>query len=325
MTSRSLWHTAPERLEIRQVDVADPGPHQVRVRVKVCGVCGWDLRIFSGSFQNRRAFPFYFGHEGIGIVEKAGPGVTRVAAGDRVALRQSAVIGAVGTGHMADYALQSDAEVVPLPADGRPDEHWLVEPVACCVNAVDLARIRVAARVALVGSGFMGGIMLQLLAMSPVSRISVFELRPESLKYARMLAGAAPIDVYDLRSNPDVAALEGSYDVVIETAGVEPAFLLADRLVRNGGTLVVFSRQHRPFTVDFAAWHSRGISVLNTSPASAPDFTRCFFQSVPLLHAGRIDLAALITHVAPPEGAQQLYQDALSKTNGYLKGVIRWG
>ena len=112
---------------------------------------------------------------------------------------------------------------------------------------------------------------------------------------------------------------------MIETAGVEPAFLLADRLVHNGGTLVVFSRQQRPFSVDFAAWHSRGITVLNTSPASAPDFTRCFYQSVPLLQSGRIDLAALITHVAPPEGAQQLYADALSKANGYLKGVIRWG
>ncbi|TFG93183.1 MAG: hypothetical protein E4H15_01955, partial [Syntrophobacterales bacterium] len=90
MKARSLWHSAPEKLELREITVAEPGPHQVRVRVMVCGVCSWDLLIFSGGYQNKRAFPFYFGHEGIGVVEKAGPGVTRTAVGDRVALRESA-------------------------------------------------------------------------------------------------------------------------------------------------------------------------------------------------------------------------------------------
>jgi threonine dehydrogenase-like Zn-dependent dehydrogenase len=324
MNARSLWHLAPKKLGLREITVADPGPNQVRVRVMVCGVCSWDLLIFSGGYQDTRAFPFYFGHEGIGLVEKVGPGVTRVAVGDRVALRQSAVIGAEGTGHMAEYALQSELEVVPLPADRKPDEHWLVEPVACCLNAIDLARIRTGQRVALVGSGFMGSIILQLLALSPASGIGVFELRPELLGYARSLQRRAPIDVYDLRSNSDLDALSGGYEVVIEAAGVEPAFLLANRLVRKGGTFVVFSRQNRPFSFDFSDWHSRGITVLNASPAAAPDFTRCFYQSVPLMQSSRVDLAPLLTHAAQPEQAQALYQDGLSKNNGYIKGVIRW-
>ena len=315
---------APKKLGLREITVAEPGPHQVRVRVMVCGVCSWDLLIFSGGYQNIRAFPFYFGHEGIGVVEKVGPGVTRVAVGDRVALRESKVIGAEGTGHMAEYALQSEAELVSLPTDGKPDEHWLVEPVACCVNAIDLARIRAGACVALVGSGFMGSIILQLLTLSPVSRIGVFELRPESLEYARSLQTHAPIDVYDIGSKSELDALYGSFDIAIETAAVEPAFLLANRLVRKGGTFVVFSRQRHPFNFDFSNWHSRGITVLNVSPAAAPDFTRCFYQSVSLMQSNRIDLAPLLTHVAQPEQAQTLYEDGLSKNNGYIKGVIRW-
>jgi threonine dehydrogenase-like Zn-dependent dehydrogenase len=322
--AKSLWHIADHKLEIRRVRVAEPGPYQVRVRVRVCGVCAWDLLIFRGGYQNVRPFPFYFGHEGIGVIEKTGPGVTRVAVGDRVALRQSQVIGAEGTGHMAQFALQSEGEVVPLPADGKPDEHWLVEPVACCVNAVDLARLRVGTRVALVGTGFMGSILLQLLARSPVSGIDVFELRPESLQYARSVKGAAPIRVYDLQANPDLSSLDGSYDMAIESAGVEPAFLLANRLVRKGGTLVIFSRQTRPFSFDFSNWHSRGIAVLNATPASAPDFSLCFRQSVLMVQSGQVDLAPLVTHVAPPEEAQGLFEDAISKSKGYIKGVIRW-
>ncbi|TVQ41152.1 MAG: hypothetical protein EA384_00990 [Spirochaetaceae bacterium] len=324
MKARSLWYVAPHQLEVRQVDVPDPGAHQVLVRVQVCGVCTWDLFIFSGGFQSFREFPFYFGHEGIGIVEKLGPGVSRVAVGDRVALRESTMIGAEATGHMAEYALQSEAEVVPLPHDGKPDECWMIEPVACCVNAVDQARVRSGSRVALVGCGFMGSIILQLLALSPVSNVSVFDLRREALDYARTLQQRAPVDIYDLAAGPDLAGLHGSFDVVIETAAVEPAFLLANSLVRKGGTFVVFSWQHHPFSFDFGDWHVRGITVLNASPAAAPDFTRCFYQSVPLIESGRIDLAPLVTHVARPEQAQALYEDGLTKNNGYIKGIIRW-
>lgn len=294
------------------------------MRVGVCGVCAWDLLIFRGGYQHVRPFPFYFGHEGIGVIEKTGPGVSRVAVGARVALRQAAVIGAEGTGHMADFALQSEAEVVPLPTDGRPDEHWLVEPVACCVNAIDLARIPAGARVALVGSGFMGGILLQLLANAPVSRIAVFELRPESLRIARGVQARAPIEIHDLGAGPELASHEGRYDLVIETAGVEQAFLLANRLVRRGGTFEVFSKQQRPFSFDFAGWHSRGITVLNPTPAAAPDFGRCFHQAVSLMQAGLVDLAPLVSHVAPPEGAQRLYETALTREGGYIKGAIRW-
>ncbi len=334
ITSKSLWYTGERSLEVRDVSFPEPGPHEVLVKVDACGVCTWDLFIYSGGFQKERPFPFYFGHEGVGHVVQVGPGVTRVAEGDRVALRESPVIGAVGTGHMAEYALQPESVLVPLPEDRIPTEHWMIEPVACCVNAVDLARIPPGARVALVGSGFMGGILLELLAMSPASTVAVFDLRKESLEFARAwsartAAGGAPIEIHDLSSTApgaaqDRAALQGTFDVVIETAAVEPALKLANNLVRSGGTLVIFSWHHHPLTFDFGSWHVRGLTVLNASPAAAPDFSRCFAQAVPLIAAGRVDLAPLVTHVAKPEDAEALYEDGLSKENGYIKGVITW-
>ena len=142
MKAKSLWYVAPRELEIREVEVPAPGPHQALARVDACGVCTWDLFIFGGGFQREKAFPFYFGHVGVGTVHEIGAGVSKVAVGDRVALRESRDIGALCTGHMAEYALQLEDELVPLPSDDRPDEHWMIEPVACCINGVDLARIR---------------------------------------------------------------------------------------------------------------------------------------------------------------------------------------
>ncbi|MFP4534918.1 MAG: zinc-dependent alcohol dehydrogenase [Spirochaetaceae bacterium] len=324
MKTRSLWYTAPKELELREIDIPEPGPHEVLVKVEACGICTWDLFIYSGGFQGFKEFPFYFGHEGVGIVERIGPEVTRFRGGERVALRESREIGAIGTGHMAGYAIQREEEVISLPKDGRKPEHWMIEPVACCVNGVDLAEIKPGERVALVGSGFMGSILLQLLTLSPASNISVFELRPEALSFAESLKNRAPIDVYDLREKPETETLAGSFDVVFETAAVEPAFRLANDLVRAGGTLAIFSWHHHDITFDFGNWHVRGIKVLNTSPAAAPDFTDCFIRSVPLIEQGLVDLEPLTTHVGAPEDAKELYEHGLAKSDGYIKGVIRW-
>lgn len=324
MNVKSLWYVAPEKLEIRNVDIPEPGPHELLVKVEACGVCTWDLFIYSGGFRTFKDYPFYFGHEGVGIVETVGPGVTRFEPGDRVALRESRAIGAIGTGHMAEYAIQQEQDLIPLPRDNKPAEHWMIEPVACCVNAIDLAPVRPGSRVALVGSGFMGSILLQLLTMSPAASVSVFDLRPESLNYARTVGPKEFVDVYDLNESPNLPDLENTFDIVVETAAAESAFRLSNTLVKSGGTVAIFSWHHHDITFDFGYWHVNGITVLNTSPAASPNFTDCFARSVPLIASGRVDLAPLVTHTGTPEQAPDIYKDGLSKENGYIKGVIRW-
>lgn len=66
------------------VDVADPGPGQVRVAVSHCGVCHSDLSVVNGSFPIEP--PVVLGHEATGTVESVGEGVTMLAPGDAVVL-----------------------------------------------------------------------------------------------------------------------------------------------------------------------------------------------------------------------------------------------
>ena len=324
MKMKSLWYVGEGQLEIQPVEVPKPGPNEVLVRVEFCGVCTWDLFIYSGGFRAFKDYPFYFGHEGIGIIDQVGDQVTKHRPGERVALRESPDIGKAGTGHMAEYALGHEDSVIALPNDIDRPEHWMVEPVACCVNAVDLAEIKPGHKIALVGCGFMGGILLQLLAASPAAIVDVFDVRPDSLRYAKSINGSVSVRVFDSSTQSVSATRDGDYDIVFETAAVESAFRMANRLVRPGGTLAIFSWHHHSIDFDFGDWHVRGLRVLNTSPAAAPNFTDCFYRSVSLMSAGIVDLGALVTHEAPPESAQELYQDGLSKENGYIKGVIRW-
>lgn len=326
MKCTSLWYTGPRELEVRTIDVPDPGPGEALVEVTVCGVCTWDLFIYSGGFQDQRPFPFYFGHEGIGRVVKCGPGVD-LPEGQRVALRESRAIGSQGGGHMAEYSLQVADSLILLPEDDVPDHEFMVEPAACCVNATNISPVRPGERVALVGAGYMGSILLQLLAMGPARELVVFERRPESLEYASGLTSDTPLRVIDTREKPvggSWVESEGSFDTVVETTGVEPGFRLADSLVRRGGRFVIFSWQHHPFEFDFGTWHQRGLTVHNSSPAESWNFTGCFEQARELIHAGRIDQSGLVTHVGTPNDAKEIYEKGISKTDGYVKGVIRW-
>jgi len=80
-----------EPVTIETIEVPDPGPGEVLVAVKACGVCHTDLHYREGAINDE--FPFLLGHEAAGIVEEVGSDVTEVAVGDFVVLNWRAVCG----------------------------------------------------------------------------------------------------------------------------------------------------------------------------------------------------------------------------------------
>lgn len=80
----ALLHQPNGPFSIEQVDVAEPQAGEVRVAVKAVGICHTDLVIASGAMGLQ--FPAVLGHEGAGVVESVGPGVTDLAPGDKVLL-----------------------------------------------------------------------------------------------------------------------------------------------------------------------------------------------------------------------------------------------
>ena len=71
-----------ERVEEVEILVPDPGPNEVLIKIKACGVCHTDLHYREGAINNE--FPFLLGHEAAGYVEEIGEGVTNVTVGDFV-------------------------------------------------------------------------------------------------------------------------------------------------------------------------------------------------------------------------------------------------
>ena len=71
-------------LEIRELELDDPADGEVLVRIVAAGLCHSDLSVIDGS--RIRPLPMLLGHEASGVVERIGPGVTDVVAGDHVVL-----------------------------------------------------------------------------------------------------------------------------------------------------------------------------------------------------------------------------------------------
>jgi NADPH:quinone reductase-like Zn-dependent oxidoreductase len=108
---------APGRWEIADEPVPRPGPNEVVVEVRACGVCTYDLHVFRSS----DAYPLRLGHEPSGLVAEVGAQVTGIVVGDRVTGRLHP--------SFAEHVLARPEDLVILP-DSVPFHSGLGEPLA---------------------------------------------------------------------------------------------------------------------------------------------------------------------------------------------------
>ncbi|WP_214413090.1 alcohol dehydrogenase catalytic domain-containing protein [Sphaerisporangium fuscum] len=80
-------------MQVREIEIADPGPGEVRVRIAASGVCGSDIKALDGKSAVLREPPFVLGHESAGVVESVGAGVTAVRPGDHVIIAMNGPCG----------------------------------------------------------------------------------------------------------------------------------------------------------------------------------------------------------------------------------------
>ena len=159
-------------MTIEEVELADPGPGEVSVRIVASGVCHSDWNVITGATPN--PLPVVLGHEGAGIVEAVGPGVEKVTEGDHVILSWLPSCGECfycvrGRGVLCDVAMADMFEgtlpggSVALSQNGTSLYHYsylstfaerCVVPESCCVPIRKDASLQVAA---LVGCAVMTG------------------------------------------------------------------------------------------------------------------------------------------------------------------------
>jgi len=139
----------------------------------------------------------------------------------------------------------------------------------------------------------------------------------------RMALGLLEIDSGDIIICGEKAEeLSGGFDIVVDATGSADGFALACRLTKTAGTLSLFGCHRGLRHFDGDDWHTKGLKVLNTAPSCDPHYFTRGPQAAVLMKKGVFDLQRLVTHVCSYHGAQALFETALYKKDGYIKGVV---
>jgi threonine dehydrogenase-like Zn-dependent dehydrogenase len=312
MRAQEIVFPAKRTAEIREVPVEDPGPGEVQVRTLANGICMMEVSLFTGAEPTE--FPRRVGHEGIGVVERIGPGVKDVTEGDLVTCFQWRTV-----------QNQSPWATHRLPRRPQDPATWLVEPANCVVTAVRSYDIVPGDRVFVLGAGYMGLLNVQLLGHCPLAELVVADMKPKNLELARRFGATEVIDVSSPEGRDRVADLEkqSPFDLVVEVAGGPATVDPASRMVRTGGKLAIFAWHHEPRSVDLGLWHMRGIRVMNCAPGIGTDRNeRSWERAIRLLDRGVFDMAPLVTHRHPAADVQAAMELAAERPEGYIKGVL---
>jgi threonine dehydrogenase-like Zn-dependent dehydrogenase len=310
MKVRTIRYTPDGAVEPATVEVDDPRPGEVQVEGAACGICSWDVT--TCRLGRKFKVPAPPGHEGVGRVVRLGAGVEGFAVGDRVA-----------GGGFAKIANLAAARVYRIPESELPDEHWIVEPVSCAVTGIDHCRLKPGDRVAVVGCGFMGLLILQGLLRSCVDVLVGIDLLDRRLDAARRIGVR---ELYnDARTSPaELAATlkPRGFDVVVDATGTQEGLDLSTAIVRSGGIINLFGWiKGERATFDTAAWHLGGFTVVNSAPGSKVRDT--FPPAIRMIAGGVIDLRPLVTHVVTLDEYPALMKSIVAGEPSYIKGVVK--
>jgi L-iditol 2-dehydrogenase len=304
---RAAVYHGPGDVRLEDVERPQPGPGEVLVEMRACGVCGSDLMDW---YVAPRA-PLVLGHEPVGIVAEAvGDGLPPVGARVFVhhhvpCLRCDRCRRGAETNCARFKATRivpgGFAEVILVPAenaaldllvlpDGVSDAAaTAIEPLACCVRGLRRARVAARTRLAVVGGGPMG-----LLAAQAAQAEGADVVVAEPLEARRALAARLGVPAVPAEAGAVIEALGAQATVVLLCTGAEAAWELGREVADVGAVLQLFAPAtpgtRRSFDVNDVMF---GELEIQGSYSAGPADTR---RALELVASGAVRPDALVTH-----------------------------
>jgi L-iditol 2-dehydrogenase len=294
-------------IEDRPVPRAGPG--EVVVRVRSVGVCGSDTHYYDhgriGSFVVEA--PLVLGHEAAGEVAEVGPGVTRVAVGQRVSVEpgvpdmscQQCLAGRYNLcpnmrffatppidGAFAEYVVVHEAFAHPVPDSIGDDAAALLEPLSVGLWACIKGHVTAGSRVLVTGAGPIGLVAVQTALAFGATEVIVSDVNPARLALARELGATETVDARE-RS---VADLSRPPQVLLECSGHPPAISEAIRALDRAGRAVLVGMGGDEVPLPLSVVQERELELTGTFR-----YANTWPRAIALVASGRIDLDRLVT------------------------------
>lgn len=310
-----------DKMVVKEVPTPEVTEDSLLVRVRSCAVCGSDIRIY--HYGNPRVkYPQIIGHEIAGDVVEVGSKVKRFKVGDRVAIGADVPCGecsfcrdgignncainyAMGyqfPGGFAEYVLINSlvinyGPIHKIPDNLSYDEASMAEPLACCINGLELSRVSLGDVVVVIGAGPVGCMLAELAKVMGAKKVIISQRSKVRLEMAKKF----DIDVVVSATEEDLTqrVMEETdglgADVVLTATSSVEVQAQAIPLVKRRGRINLFAglpKGSPPLVLDSNILHYKE-AFLFGSHGSVPRHHRLALE---LLSSGRISAKKYISH-----------------------------
>jgi L-iditol 2-dehydrogenase len=338
----------PRDLRVERVPhPGPPGRGEALLRVKVTGVCGSDLHSYIDARIGDTPVeaPLILGHEFSAVVEAVGPGSldgrfeplkpgTRVAVDPAQPCHRCELcehghpnlccnLAFCGNypygGSFCEWMLMPARSCFPMPKTLDDTEAALLEPLGVAIHAVDLAKLKVASGVAILGAGPIGLLILQLVKLAGADPIFITDKFPWRLKLAAK-SGAVPIhcDKEDTLQRIGKETHGRGVDVAIEAAWADRSVEDAAEMTRLGGRLVLVGiPSDDRVSMKHSTARRKGLTILMSRRMK-----HVYPRAIRLVEQGSVDLHGLVSHRFPLKRTAEAFRLNAAYEDEVVKVVV---
>lgn len=309
-------------LVVADVEVGAPSLGQVLVKMRVSGICGSQLQEIAGNKGNAKFVPHLLGHEGVGIVEDIGLGVTKVKKGDKVILHwrkgdgiessfptytykgEKMSSGKVTT--FSEYSIVSENRVTPVPHD-IPDDFGAL--LGCGLSTAlgtitKEAHVHPGESVLIAGLGGLGACLIKAAHFAHARPIIGVDIHDRKRRVAESLGADLFVNAAkkDVRGEMEKAFGIREVDVIIETSGNAKSISETLPLLASSGRFVMVGQPKPGESVEIKnATHlfdGEGKTIKTTQGGQFMP-TRDIPRYIKMYRAGLLKVDDLVTHRVP--------------------------
>lgn len=338
---RAAVVTEPYHVEIRDIPKPSVEANDVLIKVEVAGICGSDLHLFKGTHAFRKP-PAVLGHEMAGTVVEVGKNVKKFKVGDRVTVEPQVGCGQCrycgqglanlclnkkvpGTpawvGTFVEYFVAPEQTVYSIPESLSFAEGLMAEPLAVAVHAVRRAELEPNDKVAILGSGTIGLLVLLAAKAKGVQTVYCTDVVDFNLEMAKKLGANATVHAIDedpiekIRTWTDDVGV----DKVIIAAGPGTIIDQASAITRRRGRITLVAMITKPIPVYTYSFVFNEQILVGSQTYQSQDFA----EAVRLLSTGEVDVSSLITQELSLAETEKGLKMLANKNGNIVKIVVR--
>ncbi|MGD2175662.1 MAG: NAD(P)-dependent alcohol dehydrogenase [Candidatus Brocadiaceae bacterium] len=339
-TMKAVYLVARGEFDLREVPVPEPGPGEVLVAVRSCGICGSDIHFYEkgriGDFVV--AEPLVLGHEAAGEVVGLGADVRALERGDRVAVEpgipcrrcEYCLSGRYNLcpdvmflsapphdGFFREYVSVPEEFAYRLPESVSMEAGATVEPLAVGLHAVGLVGLGPGERVAVLGTGPIGLLAIAAARAAGATEVAAVDLVPMRLEFALRMGATVAVNAGEEDAS---VALADWADVVLDCVAVSQTLTQAFDIIRPGGRVAWVGMAGSVAEVPFQKFQLKEASVTGVFR-----YANRFGSAVNLLASGMIDPLPLVTHRFEFPRVEDAVEFAAQNRQLALKTMVNFG